>query len=186
VSSTDGARLMANALLWSGRIPPTILSAPADQVLPVGAPASFNVVAAGTSPLGYQWRLNGTNIPSATGSTLTFTVQPGSPGAYSVVVSNLYGMTTSLNATLNPQLRFLSPAVSSGAFSLFLVDADGSPVAASRASRVNIYAATNLALPVSVWGLLTNAVVPSGSLLRADGFSVTNSHIQFFRAVEAP
>jgi hypothetical protein len=186
VSSTDGARLMADALLWSGRIPPTILSAPADQVLPIGATAGFKVIAAGTSPLGYQWRLNGANIPSATNSTLNFIVQPGSPGAYSVVVSNLYGMTTSLNAMLNPQLRFLSPVVSGGAFSLFLVDADGSPVAASRASRVNLYATTNLALPMSMWTLLTNTVLPSGSQLRADGFNVTNSALRFYRAVEAP
>jgi hypothetical protein len=186
VSSTDGARLMANALIWSGKIPPTIISGPADQVLAIGATASFKVVAAGTSLLGYQWRLNGTNIPSAAGSTLTFTVQTNSMGAYSVVVSNLYGTTTSLNATLNPQLRFLSPAVSGGAFSLFLVDADGSPVATNRASRVNIYATTNLALPTSMWMLLTNSVVPSGSQLRADGFSVTNSASRFFRAVEAP
>jgi hypothetical protein len=186
VSTTDGARLMANALLWSGRIPPTILSAPADQVLPIGATASFNVVATGTSPLGYQWRLNGTNLPAATNGTLTFTVQPGSPGAYSVVVSNLYGMTTSLSATLNPQLRFLEPVLSGGAFSLFLVDADGSPVATNRASRVNLYATTNLALPMSLWTLLTNAVLPSGSQLRADGFNITNSTLQFYRAVEAP
>ena len=87
---------------------------------------------------------------------------------------------------LNPQLRFLPPVVSGGAFSLFLVAADGSPVAASRASRVNLYATTNLALPISVWTLLTNAVLPSGSQLRADGFSVTNSSLQFYRAVEVP
>ncbi len=186
VSSTDGARLMANALLWSGKIPPTILSAPASEVLPLGATASFQAVAAGTSPLGYQWRLNGANIPLATNSTLNFIVQPGSPGAYSVVVSNVYGMTTSLSAMLNPQLRFLTPVISSGAFSLFLVDADGSPVAASRAPHVSLYGTTNLALPMAMWSYLTNAVLPSGSQLRADGFNITNGSPWFYRAVEAP
>ena len=186
VSSTDGARLMANALLWSGKIPPTIISAPADQILPLGATASFKVVAAGTSPLGYQWRLNGTNLPSATNTTLSIPVQTSSLGTYSIVVSNLYGTTTSLNALLNPQLRFLPPVVAGGTFSLFLVDADGSPVAASRAARVNLYATTNLTLPLSLWTLLTNAIVPSGSQLRADGFDVTNTSRRFFKAVEAP
>ena len=186
VSSTDGARLMANALLWSGKIPPTLISAPADLTLPLGATASFKVVAAGTSPLGYQWRLNGTNLPSATNTTLSIPVQTSSLGTYSIVVSNLYGTTTSLNALLNPQLRFLPPVVAGGTFSLFLVDADGSPVAASRAARVNLYATTNLASPLSLWTLLTNAVVPSGSQLRADGFDVTNTSRRFFKAVEAP
>ncbi len=186
VSSTDGARLMANALIWSGRIPPTILAGPANQVLPVGATANFQVTATGTSALGYQWRLNGTDLPSATNSTLTFTVQPGSTGAYSVVVSNLYGTTTSLNATLNPQLRFLSPTISGGTFSLFLVNTDGSPVATNRASRINIFASTNVALPISEWMLTTNTVVPSGAELRADGFSVSTNASRFFRAVETP
>lgn len=185
-AGTDGAQLMVNALLWSGKIPPTILSAPADQVLPMGAPVNFKVTAAGTSPLTYQWRLNGTNLPAMTNSTLAFNVQPGNSGAYSVVVSNLYGTTTSVNATLNPQLRFLAPTISGGAFSLYLVNADGSPVAASRAARVNLYASTNLAAPFSLWTLLTNTVLPSGSQLRADGFSVTNTASRFFRSVEAP
>ena len=120
---------MANALLWSGKIPPTIISGPANQVLPLGATANFKVVATGTSTLGYQWRLNGTNLPSATGGSLLLTVQTNNTETYSVVVSNLYGTTTSLNATLNPQLRFLSPVISGGTFSLFLVDVDGNPSA---------------------------------------------------------
>ncbi len=186
MSGTDGAKLMANALLWSGKIPPTIISGPVDQVLPLGATANFKVVATGTATLGYQWRLNGTNLPSATGSTLTFTVQASSPGNYSVVVSNLYGMTTSLSATLNPQLRFLSPVISGGTFSLFLVNADGSPVATNRAARVTIFSTTNVALSFSNWTLTTNGVIPSGTQLRADGFSLSNSVSRFFRAVEAP
>lgn len=183
---TDGARLMADALLWSGRIPPTILAAPADQVCALGSTASFTVSAKGVSPLNYQWRLNGTNLPSATNSTLNFVVQNSSPGAYSVVVSNLYGATTSLSATLNPQLRFLSPSPSGGAFSLLLVNADGSAVATNRAVRVHIYSTTNLALPFFNWSLLANPVVPSNGQLRVDGLALTNSPSQFFRAAEVP
>jgi len=182
-STTDGARLMANGLLWSGKIPPNIAAAPADQIVLPGATAQFAVVASGTSPLAYQWRLNGTNLPGATGSTLSVPAVAANYGAYSVVVSNLYGTTTSLNALLNPQLRFLSPAPSHGAFSLYLADADGTAVASNRAARVTLYGATNLLSP---WTLLTNPVVPSSGQLRADGFSTTNSPSQFFRAVEIP
>jgi hypothetical protein len=184
VSSTDGARLMANALLWSGQIPPNILSAPADQELPLGTTATFNVFATGTSPLSYQWRLNGTNLPSATNNTLSVLVQSGQFGAYSVVVSNLYGATTSLSGLLNPPLLFLNPVVSNSKFSLFLVNADGSPVASNRAPRVQIYSANDPAF--ALWSLLTNPVVPSGTELRADGFSATNSAPTLYRAVETP
>jgi hypothetical protein len=186
LASTDGARLMADALLWSGRIPPTIIAAPADQLRVAGATANFTVNAKGTAPLTYQWRLNGTNLPSATSSTLSFVVGANSAGAYSVVVSNLYGSTTSLGATLNPQLRFLTPSPSGGAFSLLLVNADGSPVATNRAARVRLYMTTNVGLPFPNWTLLANPVVPSNGQLRVDGFNLTNPPTQFFRAAEAP
>jgi hypothetical protein len=186
LAGTDGARLMADALLWSGRIPPTLLSAPADQIRPIGATATFSVTAKGTAPLTFQWRLNGTNLPSATTSTLSFVVGGNSAGSYSVVVSNLYGATTSLGATLNPQLRFLKPSPSGGAFSLLLVNADGSPVATNRAARVRLYATPNVALPLAGWSLVTNPVVPSNGQLRVDGFNLTNPPTQFFRAIEAP
>jgi hypothetical protein len=186
VSATDGARLMANALLWSGKIPPVILSAPAGQIVAPGATATFQVLAAGTAPLAYQWRLNGTNLLAATSSSLSLPVQAANFGAYSVVVSNLYGTTTSLNAQFNPTLRLLPPVASSGPFSLFLADADGSAVATNRAARLSLYSAADLTTPFSLWTLLTNPVVPVGAQLRADGFSFTNAPRQFFRAMEAP
>jgi hypothetical protein len=186
VSATDGARLMANALLWSGKIPPAILSAPADQIVAPGATATFQVIAAGTAPLAYQWRLNGTNLPAATSSSLSLPAQAANFGAYSVVVSNLYGTTTSLNAQFNPTLRLLPPVASNGPFSLFLADADGSAVATNRAARLSLYSAADLTTPFSLWTLLTNPVVPGGAQLRADGFDFTNAPRRFFRAVEAP
>lgn len=186
VASTDGARLMADALLWSGRIPPTLLSGPADQVQPLGSIATFSAVAVGTSPLSYQWRMNGTNLPAGTNSTLSFVVQPNSAGTYSVVVSNLYGSTTSLNASFNSQLRLLVPAISGGAFSLFLVNDDGTPISPDRASRVQLYSSTNVGLPFAYWTFLTNTVNPSLGQLRVDGFSTTNGPTMFFRATEAP
>src|SRR5438105_1961730 len=40
-------------------------SRPARQTVPQGSNATFSVVASGVDPLGYQWQLNGTNIPGA-------------------------------------------------------------------------------------------------------------------------
>jgi hypothetical protein len=187
VSSTDGARLMADALLWSGRIPPTIISAPADQVVAAGGTATFSVVAAGTPPLAYQWRMNGTNIPAATNSTLSFTAGTGDMGYYSVVVSNLYGQTFSVNVTLSPQLHFLPPVLFAGdSLPLFLANSDGSLVASNRAARVQIYASTNLALPFDQWMPLTNPVIPNSGLLQVNDLTATNQASRFFRAREIP
>ncbi len=186
VAGTDGARLMANALLWSGRVPPTIVASPADQVVKVGGTAAFNVTATGISPLSYQWRLNGTNIPTATGSSLSFTVQTNSMGFYSVVVSNLNGATVSMNATLSPPLRFQTPVLSGGALPLVLQNSDGSSVASNRASRVQLYSVTGFLPPLNNWTLVTNPVTFSNGLLRVDGLLATNATSQFFRAQETP
>ncbi len=187
VSSTDGAKLMADALLWSGRIPPTIITPPADQVVAPGKTVTFSVVAAGASPLSYQWLLDGTNLPAATSSTLSFIAQSNDWGNYTVVVSNAYGQTFSVNATLNPPLRFLAPSLTGGhALPLLLTDSDGSLVASNRAARVQLFATTNPALPFSQWMLLTNQVIPASGLLQVNGLTTTNPVSRFYRAVEIP
>lgn len=61
----------------------------------------FTVVASGTAPLTYQWRLNGSNLGGATSATYSMAnVQTGNAGAYSVVVANTAGSVTSATATL--------------------------------------------------------------------------------------
>jgi Concanavalin A-like lectin/glucanases superfamily/Bacterial Ig domain/Immunoglobulin domain len=61
----------------------------------------FGVIAAGTQPIAYQWRLNGTNLAAATVSSLVLTnVQVAQAGAYSVLLSNSVGTLLSSNAIL--------------------------------------------------------------------------------------
>src|ERR1017187_5771902 len=52
--------------------PPYILTQPASQTVVVGDTAAFTVQAAGSAPLSYQWRLNGTNLAGASDSALAF------------------------------------------------------------------------------------------------------------------
>src|ERR1019366_7027700 len=82
-------------------VSPSILTPPQNQAVPPGGTVSFNVVAAGTSPLSYQWHFNGAGLAGATSSVLTLTnVQLASVGTYDVTVTNLYGSTNSAGATL--------------------------------------------------------------------------------------
>lgn len=85
---------------------PTIQSSPSGvrNLLAGGAPI-FRVSAAGTAPLSYQWKLNGSpvlNNPSAT--TPVFTIMDSSvasSGEYTVTVSNPQGSATSEPFTVN-------------------------------------------------------------------------------------
>ena len=89
----------------TGPAPPTIITQPTNQKVTLGGTAVFSVLAGGTSPLNYQWRLNTTNIADATNQTLILTnVQYAQAGSYAVMVSNAVGSAFSTNAilTVNP------------------------------------------------------------------------------------
>ncbi len=91
-------------------IPPTFTIQPIDQSVLSGTTVGFSVSAAGTSPLSYQWSFGGVGIQDATNATLLLTnVQPGQSGGYSVVVSNAYGFTNSVTATLTVTVPSCSP-----------------------------------------------------------------------------
>ncbi|MDB6018213.1 MAG: hypothetical protein JWR19_2702 [Pedosphaera sp.] len=80
---------------------PVITGQPQNQTVSAGGGAAFSVTAAGSPPLSYQWRFNGTNISGATASSYSIgNVQTTNAGNYSVVVSNTVGSVTSSNATL--------------------------------------------------------------------------------------
>jgi alpha-tubulin suppressor-like RCC1 family protein len=80
---------------------PVITSQPTNMTLIQGSNAAFSVTAIGTLPLTYQWRLNTTNLLAATNASVTITnVQTANAGNYNVVVTNVAGSVTSLNAGL--------------------------------------------------------------------------------------
>src|SRR4029077_20256410 len=61
----------------------------------------FTVAASGSEPLSYQWSKEGSELPGATGPSLTLSgVQLADAGSYSVEVSNAAGVATSAPATL--------------------------------------------------------------------------------------
>ena len=100
-------------------IPPVIDEQPIPRRLAQGEMASLSVSAHGALPLTFQWQHNGKNIAGATTgvslnsgvrSSLVLTnVSLADQGAYRVVISNAFGMTTSAAAqvTLLPQVGAL-------------------------------------------------------------------------------
>lgn len=67
-----------------------------------GMDTFLNAGVAGSGNLACQWRMNGTNLPGATNTTLVLNkVQPWQSGLYSLVVSNAEGQVESSKALLN-------------------------------------------------------------------------------------
>ncbi|HXU79044.1 MAG TPA: immunoglobulin domain-containing protein, partial [Methylomirabilota bacterium] len=100
ITNVAGTITSGNAVL-SVNSPPGITTPPQPQTVIAGNSANFTVTASGTAPLGYQWRLNGTNIAGATTTALSRpNVQLVDAGNYAVVVTNSLGSITSAPAAL--------------------------------------------------------------------------------------
>lgn len=66
-----------------------------------GVNVALSALAVSSSPISYQWRLNGTNLIGATATNYTVTnVQSAKSGVYSVVATDSIGPVSSRNATL--------------------------------------------------------------------------------------
>lgn len=80
---------------------PFIASQPEDTNVLCNETAVFQVDAAGTGPLSYQWTFAGTVLPDATNSVLVLDhVSLDQSGEYTVKISNAFGVVTSQVATL--------------------------------------------------------------------------------------
>jgi hypothetical protein len=138
---------------------PVIIVQPTNQTVNAGSPAAFTVVASGQSPLAYQWHFNGTNINGATNSVFTLvSAQFTDAGAYSVLVTNLYGAANSSNAVLT--VAGVPPSITSqpsnqtviaGANAAFNVTVIGTPPLSYQWSfnGTNVAGATNALLTLT-------------------------------------
>ena len=101
VGATLGAQTVATVTITDDDVPastdpPLITGQPVAVTTTIGNNVNFAVTATGTPTLGFQWRLNGNPIPSATSPTLALSnVQTNQAGGYSVVITNSFGSVTS-------------------------------------------------------------------------------------------
>jgi len=87
-------------------IAPEITGPPTGQTVTEGESATFSVTATGTSPLSYQWRRDGANLPGETKATLDLSaVRANLAGSYTVVVTNQAGSVISVPGRLTVNLR---------------------------------------------------------------------------------
>ncbi|HEY9174109.1 MAG TPA: immunoglobulin domain-containing protein [Verrucomicrobiae bacterium] len=100
VTNAVGTAISSNANL-SLPTPPSLIQQPVTQVVSAGAPATFTVTAEGSTPLHYQWYLNGSAISDATGESLNLpTTTAAWLGSYQVQVWNIAGTNWSATAGL--------------------------------------------------------------------------------------
>jgi hypothetical protein len=113
VTDTCGTLLTstsATLTVNTGNVPPTIITQPVSQTVPIGGTPTLSVTAVGSPTLTYQWyripagTVNGIAISGATATTYTVpatdTTVSNDQDGYYVIVSNGYGQALSQTATL--------------------------------------------------------------------------------------
>jgi hypothetical protein len=154
--------------------PPAITAQPANLGLAVGQPANFSVTAGGGTPLYYQWYYNtNTALAGQTNSTLTLAnVQLTNAGKYSVIVTNLFGSTNSVFATLsvtNAQLAFPEAE----GYGKYTVGGRGGAV--YEVTNLNATGAGSLGAAISASGARTVVFRVAGTI--EGSFSINNGNI---------
>jgi hypothetical protein len=100
LAGTNTVVFLDQITLSTNDLGPAVLSAPQNMTVPAGGNFFFDVVADGFPPLHYQWQFNGSNLAGANQSIFASrNAQPAASGAYTVVVSNEFGVATA-GATL--------------------------------------------------------------------------------------
>ncbi len=109
-SVTSGAATLS---VNAGAVAPSITTQPASQTVMTGQTATFNVTAAGTGPLSYQWQKNGTAIIGATSSGYTTPPAAASDNGaqFTVLVTNSVGSMTSGAAALTVSAAPVAPSI---------------------------------------------------------------------------
>jgi len=120
VTSAGGSVTSNNAIL-TVNIPPSMTTQPTSSTVIAGQTATFTAAAAGTAPLTYQWKMNGTAISGATSASYTTpaTTTGNSSEQFTVTVTNAAGNITSASATLtvNAATFILNASTSALSFS---------------------------------------------------------------------
>ncbi|HWA27416.1 MAG TPA: pectinesterase family protein [Lacunisphaera sp.] len=110
----EGAPDIGLVEVTAAGVAPAIVTPPASQSVTAGSPVTFNVAAAGSAPLSYQWLKNGDAIPGATSVSYTIAATTvADAGSYAVTVSNSLGSVTSTAAVLTVDASVIAPAITS-------------------------------------------------------------------------
>ena len=154
--------------------PPTFSSLPSAETTASNLPLVLNCTASGSPTIGYQWLLNGTNIPNATNATLSFAnFNAANSGNYAVRATN--GAGTNLFSLapvyVNSPLEFVNTTTPGGVFFTELIGLPNSLTYVFESSTDG-----------RNWTSTGAANSASGVISLRDIIDTNNSILQFYRA----
>ncbi|GEM_PF-4908713 len=148
-------------------VAPVITTQPVSQSVTVGQPAAFTVVATGTTPLHYAWKLGSAAVGSDAAGYALVATQSADGGSYSVTVSNAAGSVTSAAFTLTvaplPKVIVYQRAVplpgGGTQQDLYAVNEDGTGSVALASSQDDEYLAMDRSSGTAVPAILGDRII---------------------------
>jgi len=158
-------------------IAPRILIQPKGGTRYWGGTMSFTSVLAGSAPLSYQWLKDGEAIPGANNSSLALTnLKLTNAGGYSLLVTNIYGRTTSTVAFLNVKVVDVTIARSNDFAALTIVGLSN--------QTYGIQYSTDLGQP-DAWAGLANITLAANTNVWPDPEPAAFAH-RYYRVIPGP
>jgi len=152
-------------------LPPEIIQQPASETATPGAQVVLFVTLFGTAPYSFQWLSNNIPLLTATNRALIFpSFAAGDAANYSVVVSNAWGSSTSVVASLASVAAPVISSVTQSANGSVILACQGQANVVSR-----LWATTNLAVTADWTPIFTNSVTSPGGAWQ---FTDTNQLFQ--------
>jgi hypothetical protein len=173
----NGTLLQSDPLFLTG---PVIALAPLEQTVFAGNPASFQVVATGSSPFSYQWFKDGNAIPGATEANLAWqTADLQDQGSYFVAVSNPLGAAVTQPVLLKMQAPPEPPELE------LELDPWAELTLLGKTGRTYELQSTDSLQATNAWHTLTRLGLPSVPFTWTDArWPISGS--RFYRAVPVP
>ena len=170
-------------------VPPVITVQPDSQIAlhVTNTTARVGVTVFGAAPLfKYQWRFNGSPIPSATNASHALgPLSRASSGNYSLTVTNDFGSVTSSPASVwvqVPQQLRAPQRLPDGRVQLFFSDLDGT--LSPNPARFEVHHTLNPGGPTTVWVTNTGGITTNGGLLLYEDQTSGSVSRRMYRVIE--
>ena len=150
--TVTGSNVQLSNFFTIGALPQVIAPPKSVAALP-GASVTLGATVSGSTPMTFQWYLNGTAVAGAISPWLSLgTVQAGESGAYTLVATNPYGSGTSSAAVISLNTAIQMPSIR---YELDQAPALGNGVIVDAAGNANGTLEGALPLPVLTAGATT-------------------------------
>jgi hypothetical protein len=136
----------------------------------------------------------GASVTASTNTALAGDLAPGAPITAEQLYLDLTNASDHLPVVADYTITVAVPPVAlgsgvlsgGGSFQFAVSNADGTAITSGEQSRIALYAATNLTLPLSNWTALTNSISLSNGILQVTDTNAVMYPWRFYRATEKP